>query len=341
MRFKKVDPFQLMVFGTLLFLLILLFFYCTTMYEIKDSFSNRLRNDSGQPMKKIIFIPPQSDYPVWLQAKRGFEDAAKDFNFYGKWVEGKNLNITNMVNELDMTLESKPDAVITCPLNPHEFSGSFLKYKEAGIPLITIAVDAANSNERTAFIGSNAEMMGFEQARNLYEKDNIPLNIGVIMSNLDTANQVKQVDALKMYIEDKPGSNIVCIEEDWGDPITAMEVMEDMLDRYPEINAIFNTSGGGSVGCAKVLKERSKEKSITYIGVDTTSENLELIKENCIYGVMHQDYYMMGYLSGKYAYQSSMGEEVPPITYTETPIVTLENYDHFLPAIGKEDKSHD
>lgn len=275
--------------------------------------------------KRIVFVSPQTDYPVWLQAKLGFDAAAKDLGFYGIWAGGGNCNINDMLREIDIALAEKVDGIITCPLNPKSFTKAFEDIYKHNIPLINIAVDAEVPELRTAFIGTDSKELGIKQAKYLHDKVGDNMKIGIIMSNIDTQNQVIQSNALKEYIKNIPSAKVIAVDEDWSDPVIGISVFSRMIEEHPEINAVFGTEGGGVSGFAKVIKDKNLEGKITVIGMDIIEDNLKAIKERYIYGVMSQDFYKMGYLAGEYAYRKSLGMDVPKVTYTGTELITYEN----------------
>lgn len=281
----------------------------------------------NKDMKRIAFISPQTNYPVWLQARTGFMDAAKQYGFYGEWLGGGNCNIDDMIREIDTCTYEKVDVIITCPLTPSKFTEVFENLKEKDIPLITIAVDAETEDLRTAYIGSNYEEMGKLQAQALHDKVGDDMKIGVIMSGLTTQNQVIQVNMLKDHIKNFPGCEIIDYAEDWADPVIGMNVFSQMLSNHPEMNAVFVTSGGAISSYGKIIAEKNLQDKITLIGMDIIQDNIDAVKDGSVYGVMSQDFYSMGFLGGEYAYKASCGEEIPSITYTESSLVTLRNVD--------------
>lgn len=301
--------------------------FCIFLFSCSQNNDSGIKKPEDQELKRIAFVSPQTDYPVWLQAKIGFEDSAEDFGFYSMWLGGGNCDIDDMIKEIDIAIAENVDAVITCPLTPSRFISIFKKLNEKDIPLITIAVDAYYPDTRAAYIGSNYQTLGQLQAESLCKQTGDHMRIGVIMSTLSAGNQVIQVEKLQKYIKDMPDAEIVDYEEDYADSIVGMNVLTKMLEAHPEINAIFVTSGGAISNYGKILEERNLTDDITLIGMDIIQENIDSIKAGQIYGVMSQDFYSMGYLGGRYAYEASCGKEIPEITYTDSQLVTKENAD--------------
>ncbi|GHU68326.1 hypothetical protein AGMMS49983_20830 [Clostridia bacterium] len=285
------------------------------------------QNTFEKDKKRIVFVSPQLDFPVWNQAKAGFEKAMEEYGFYGEWVGADNCNMEDMKREISIAVSENVDAVITCPLTPSEFTETFEEVRSKGIPVITLLVDAESPELRTAFIAPNYKELGLEQTRALHDKVGDEMKIGVIMSGLTTENQMIQVACLKDYIKDYPKSEIIAYAEDYNNPINGMNILLEMLAEHPEMNSLFVTSGDAVPSYGKIVLENDLLGKLTVIGMDITEVNLSAVQNGGVYGVMGQDVYNAGYLGGKYAFQSALGENVPSLTYVDHELITKENID--------------
>ncbi len=290
------------------------------------------QKDSGktsEKMLKILFVSPMIGHPVWLGAKEGMDAAAKEFGFKGVWMGADDHSVEKTVESLENAIAEKPNGIITCPFAPQAFTKTLEKAKAAKIPVSVVAVDAERSDLRVSFIGTNSWEAGTRQAEAIHKKTGDDMKIGVIMSNLDSQNQVIQVDALKAYIKKLPNAKILDIREDRGDVLKAIEVFSAMIDAYPEMNALFGTEGGGAPGFAKVLEERGLINKITVVSMDDVEQNLAVIREGKIYGIMAQNFFKMGYLGAQYAFEAAQGKKVPAEVDSGVTLVTKENVDTY------------
>jgi len=119
------------------------------------------------------------------------------------------------------------------------------------------------------------------------------------------------------------------MQEDRGDQVKAMEVFTAMIKAHPEMNALFGTEVGGAPGFAKVLEELKVQDKITVISMDDTEQNLAVVKEGKIYGIMAQNFFKMGYLGAKYAWEAAQDKEVPAETDSGVTLVTKDNVDTY------------
>lgn len=296
--------------------------------ETKAAGTTEVKKEEAKKLK-ILFVSPMVGHPVWLGAKEGMDAAAKDFGIEAIWTGADDHGVDKTVEALERAIAEKPDGIVTCPFSPSAFTKALEKAKAANIPVTVVAVDAEKKDLRAAFIGTNSAECGKKQAVALYKKIGKPLKVGVIMSNLDSQNQVIQVDALKEYLKTIPGSEVVDIQADAGDQVKAIEVFSAMIKAHPDMNALFGTEGGGAPGFAKVLEEQKLGDKITVIAMDDTEQNLSVVKDNKIYGLMAQNFYKMGYLGTQYAWEAAQGKQVPGETDSGVTLITKENVDTY------------
>ncbi len=326
-----MKKFVIVLITIYVLLMTLLFIYFKPFMPGDSSIvSMKPKRTADKVNKKVIkFVAPLIDSAVWLKAKEGFDAASKEYGFYGVWAGADDHSANKMLSELEAAIDEKVDGIVLCPFSPPAFTSALERAEAAGIPVIALAVDTEEKRQRAAFIGTDSEECGRLQAEALYEKVGDNMRIGVMMTNLDSMNQVIQVNVLKKFISRLNNSKILSIEEERGDYFTAMEVLNRMMDSNPDINCIFCTEGPGLPGIANLIAKRGLQDRLTVIGMDTTAPNLDAIREGTIYGVMSQDFYSMGFLGGKYAFMKTRGETIPEITYTKTELVTKQNLDKY------------
>lgn len=297
--------------------------------DTKDASKEEPKKADAKKLR-ILFVSPMVGHPVWLGAKEGMDAAAKQFGIDAVWTGADDHSVDKTVEALERAIAEKPDGIVCCPFSPSAFTKTLDKAKAANIPVSVVAVDAEKGkDQRSAFIGTNSIECGKKQAEALYKKVGKPLKIGVIMSNLDSQNQVIQVNAMKEFLKTVPGSEVVDMQADAGDQVKAMEIFSAMIKAHPDMNALFGTEGGGAPGFAKVLEEQKLGDKITVISMDDTEQNLAVVKAGKIYGLMAQNFYKMGFLGTQYAWEAAQGKQVPAETDSGVTLITKDNVDTY------------
>ena len=145
----------------------------------------------------------------------------------------------------------------------------------------------------------NGQLVGKNAAK--YIKDNIkgPLNIGIL--NFDTLlpEQSKArwggfMDGLKA--NGVTDGKVVAQQSAWLQD-TALTAMTDMLTAHPEINLIYASNEGGTIGATQAVKQAGLAGKVAVFGYDGSDQitTMLLDKDNILQGVVTQDPYNIAY----------------------------------------------
>ena len=277
---------------------------------------------------RIVFVSPLIGHSAWLEAKRGSEAAAKEFNFDFEWVGPTTIDMDAEVQLIESAIATKADGILNCPLNPEAFTAIYAKAKEAGIPVVNVQVDTPEDS-RLAYIGTGQVEYGIKAAEELAKKMGGKANIAVLQTSLDSGNQNAEFDAFKKVITEKyPDMKIVVREVDNSDMPTAVDKINQILLTYPEVNAFLMLEGSAAPAAAQVFKEK-KISDIVVLGIDDLEDTIQAIKDGLIWGTLTQDYFKMGYEGTQFILKAKKGEKVPSITDSGTILVTKDNVDSY------------
>ena len=88
--------------------------------------------------------------------------------------------------------------------------------------------------------------------------------------------------------EEAPNLRIVELREMRDDAERAYAEAASLLDAYPKLAAIYNI-GAGNSGVARALKERGRERSVTFIAHEISAENRLLLIDGALDAVIDQN----------------------------------------------------
>ena len=280
--------------------------------------------------KRIVFVSGIVGLPVLQPARIGAQKRGEELGYDVSWVGPTQFSETEMVNQMEIALAEKVDAVITSPTNPSVFRPIYLKFQDAGIPIVNAILDAPDDQDlRIAYIGTDQEQYGINAAHHLAKQMGEKANIAVLMTTLDMGNQVAQLGAFQKTIEENyPDMKIVVKEANNSDAIIAAEKMGTIFLTYPEVDAVFCLEVACGPAAAQVMRETGKT-GVTVLAIDDVDDTLGAIREGLIWGTMTQDFYRMGYESVGFVHDFLNGNEVPSVTDSGTVLVTADNIDSY------------
>jgi ribose transport system substrate-binding protein len=211
-------------------------------------------------------------------------------------------------------------------------NASINRAEEAGIPVVTILADAADS-QRQAFLGSNEEEIGRLAAEGLSDATGGKGKVGVVLASLDVENQRKILDAFKKSLP--AGMEVVATEADNSDLQLSTQKIEAMLTAHPDLKAIFGINANVPIAACQVFKERDLAGKVAMIGMDDLKESLACVEDGTISGVVAQNFYGAGYLAGDLLEKLAAGESVPEVNDSGVALVTKETMDTYKDEFRK------
>lgn len=283
-------------------------------------------DDGGGGDQTFEYIPHLTGHPVWLVAQEGWDDAGEEYSFEAGWSGSTTGDVTELVEALDAAITRQVDGIAIAAINPSAMQASIDRAEQAGIPVLTILADAADS-QRTGFVGSNEEEMGRLAAEGLAEATGDEGKVGVVMASLDVENQRNILEAFEANLPE--GMEVVATEADNSDMETSVQKFEAILTAHPDLKAFFGINADTPVAACRVLKDRGLAGEVAMVGMDDLDESLACIRDGTITGVVAQNFYGAGYLAGELLDQLADGEEIAEVTDSGVALVTDENIDTY------------
>jgi ABC-type sugar transport system substrate-binding protein len=281
--------------------------------------------------KKIGVLIYNIGVDPWMNvAAKSLEADAKKLGYEITVTDGRN-DVAQMNAAIDQFVIQGFNAIIVAPSDPDSLVGSVSKVIEAKIPVISYSMGLAPDANATAFVGSNEELIGREQAelaiKLLGGKGNVALMTGILGTSPQIGRSKGQHDGLK----EAPGIKIV--EEqanDWAHDKT-VALIQDWLSKYPkgELNAVF-AHGPELVAAAEYAKSQGRDE-ILFFAVDYPEDARRAIQEGTLTATVSQSPALLSELAVNAADKALRGEAVDQKIIIKTPLVTKDNVED-MPA---------
>lgn len=109
-----------------------------------------------------------------------------------------------------------------------------------------------------------------------------------------------------------------------GDRTKAANIAQDILTEHPEIQGIFATNEGASVGVSLTIRDEQRQ-DVCVIGYDSSMDLIQSIYDGVLTGTVAQDPHNVGYLSVQAALKVLKGESVEATTFVPAVYVDANN----------------
>lgn len=280
----------------------------------------------------IVFVTPIKSNPIWLEAKKGFEDAAKEFDFRGDWVGPTVIDVNEMIKQIQIAISEKADGIITQGMNPDALAPFLKKAEEAGIPVVVVNSDIPKAN-RLAYLGTDPINLGTLAGSAILDKlGGKPVKAAFMVSALDYKIAQDLIRGYENALKKAPGGyQAVVMEECKSDSLTALQKWQSIFSSHPDINVAINCAGESVSPCAKVVEEMNLKGKVIIAGIDNQKDILDCIRDGSAYLTMTQNYYRKGYQASQWLveYIGTGKKPAKLINDSGTLIVTKENVDSY------------
>ena len=279
-----------------------------------------------------MYIAAIIGHPVYARIEAALVEASVqyDFNVISSGVP--NVEFDKMIEEVERGIAEGVDGIISDGSPESSYESVFKRAMDRGIKTAVFFIDLPDTSLRTTAVISNSEEIGYQTAKALHEQlGGADLKLGFISGSLSAVDELIQRDGAQRYIDEHPGSEAITVVTDNWELVKCEEAFHNLLQGYPEVNAVFATNGAQAPALAKALADLNLDaKTMPVITMDDVDENMDALREGRLFGLMAQDFHAMGYTNGENIYKAINGEEVPPLIEVPGYLITLDNIDTYL-----------
>src|SRR3954462_2700101 len=306
--------------------------------------------------KKYTFalVPKNMNNPFFDQARDGCKKAEKESadkfrcEYIGPGEHGGGEEQVQVVNDL---IAKHVDGIAVSPANAAAVGGALKKAKEAGIPGLTWDSDLLDKDKalRVAYGGTHNYDIGVNLAKRVQEIKPKGGTICIQSGGAAAANHNERMQGIRDTLSGKksdkaPGDRLTG-QNGWtevdGCPLytnddfpVSVQQMEDILNKYPKLDAFVPTGGFPpfiSQACKKVAekhKQRIDNQELALVVADPLPVQIDLLKQGLSLGQVGQRPFDMGFKTMNFLYEITTEKKNPADpTYTGLDVCTPQTAD--------------
>jgi ribose transport system substrate-binding protein len=308
----------------------------------------------GQPAaaadKKLVLalVPKNMNNPFFDQARDGCKKAEKELKgtveclYIGPGEHGGGEEQVQVVNDL---IAKKVDGIAVSPSNAAAMARALDGAKKAGIPVLTWDSDLLDKDKalRVAYVGTKNYDIGVNLAKLVAQLKPQGGTICIQSGGAAAANHNERMQGIRDTLsgaksKEAPGTRLTG-QKGWtevdGCPLytdddfpRAVQQMEDILGKYPKLDAFVPTGGFPQFlpqaykRVAEKYKARIDDGSLALVVADTLPVQMDLMKAGLSKGQVGQRPFEMGYKAMFFLKDLKEGKKVADPTYTGLDVCT-------------------
>lgn len=243
----------------------------------------------------IVFASPLTKHEIWLKAKEGMDQACDELGYYCDWLGPAVIDTEKMNSVITAAISQKADGIITQGVVDEAL---IARAKSGNIPVVLVDSDMPHS-ERYAYFGKN-----FHEQAEIFLKDiekrlgkDMHLRIGIQVAEKDFDIAADQIQEIRnVFDTHKGGYEIISVTESKSDKVLAKKEWNISFEQY-EYDVVINFAGESAAACSEIAEEKGIRDEILIYGVDDMSDNIALLKQGKLDGIVVTSFYNYGYQS--------------------------------------------
>lgn len=218
------------------------------------------------------------------------KQAETDQDQYRLEIKYANWNVSKQEEQIKDFIKNKVDAIILCPVNAKSFLNVLKDAKKAGIPVINLnmKVDTVSTEYISTYVGGSmseeANLAGEMAAECLNGKG----KIGIIEGTQGSDPQIYRTQTFLEYMSAYPDIEVVgIVEAGWLRNKAGLAAL-DLLKKDKDIDLIYCQDSNMAMGVYDMLKAKGLEKEIKVIGIGSSDEYIQAVRDGKLYGIVTQ-----------------------------------------------------
>jgi len=279
---------------------------------------------------EIVLILKNLVNPVWLDMKKGAEAAAQKYGVKLTVLAPlKADNNEEQIRAIEDSIAKKVAAIVLVPSDSKGIIPGIEKANAAGIPVINVNTKALGGKTETFIAVENfdaAKKVAEAMAQKLNKKGKVIILEGVPGAQSAMDLHAGTLEGLKPY----PDIKVVASQTAKFQRAEAMKVMEDLLQRYPDIDAVLAANDEMALGAIEAIDAAKKTGKILVSGLDANKDAVKAIADGKMTLSCDKRSYQQGYVGVETAVKLLKGEKIEPRIVIETVLVDKSNVAEYL-----------
>ena len=274
--------------------------------------------------ERIAVFTKNQTNPYFQVVRMGADSAAKQMGATTThYIPTKPDSIPEQLSLIDDVVIKKPSAIVFTPVDYKAMGAGVAKMNAAGIPVVNVT-DRSETGKFVAFVGSSDYDLGKVTGRYLLQtmggKGNVVILEGV-KGSLVSSDRVRGFqDALKEF----PNVKVVASQPGNFQRLQALQVMENLMQTYPQIEGIMAANDSMASGAIEALEGANRKSFV--IGINGTKEAIDAIKAGTLLATGDYNGYLQGCVSTMVAIRELRKLPVPKEVVFPATVVNKSNY---------------
>lgn len=202
-------------------------------------------------------------------------------------------SLSQQLHAIDGLMAEGINGLAISPYNDPSIREKINELYDMGIPVVTLNTDIENSR-RIAYVGSHFYRSGETAGGLMRLMTHGDVRVGIISGSRDILCHTERIAGFQNAIAPCDNIRIIDTLNNEDDETKSYDLTAGLLNRHPEINALYFTAGGVYGGC-RAITDAGREHDTTVITYDMVDTTREYIEKGLIAATICQQPFLQGY----------------------------------------------
>ena len=275
----------------------------------------------------IAVIPKGNTHEFWKAIHAGAVKAARELDVDILWKgPQKEDDRSQQITVVEDFISRGVDGIVLAPLDDRALMRPVREASRENIP-VAIIDSALQGEDFISFIATDNYQGGVLAAHEMGKHLPEGGKIFLIRYQEGSASTTKREQGFLDTIKAEYPLIEFLVQDLYAGATTesAYQLAENLINRFPGVDAIFCPSETSTFGTLRALQEEGLAGKIPFVGFDSSSKLIQGLRDGHIQGLVLQDPMNMGYLGVTLMVRHLRGEEVERRVDTGVHVATREN----------------
>lgn len=281
----------------------------------------------GERTLRIAVIPMGTTHEFWKAVHAGALAAGRELGADIVWKGPlKEDDRNEQMQVYEILAGAGVDGLVLSPIDDRAMLRPVAEARRAGLPTV-IFNTALAGGEHIAYIATDNRQGGVLAARAVGRLTGGRGRLILVrVTEGVEGTRLREEGFLETLRAEFPAIAVLS-ENRYGGTTTetAYQTMENLLSRFPEVEAVFTPNESTTFGCLRALQDHGLAGRIVHIGFDSSAKLVEALEKGELQGLVLQDPVAMGYESVRTVLAYLRGQPYETAVATAVVLATPEN----------------
>lgn len=292
-----------------------------------DSGSGSSGGGGGDKKMKIVYVPGLTGNPFYSTVACGAKSVAAKNNVDFSVQGSPEFDVAKQTAVVNALIASKPDAIMISHTDPKAMIPPLKRAKDAGIKIMTIDGDLADTSIAVSNIQSDnvegGRLAGERMAELIGDKGS------VITIDNDPGFPISEqrVQGFREAMKKHPGIKDLGVKYSHNEVASAANITSTTASSNGDLAGVYTAETNNTEGAITGVREAKKEGQIKIVGYDTSDPIVQALHDKKLDGAIVQYPFGEGIAGVETLVKAIKGEEVERDQTAPFVVATPENVD--------------